>query len=130
MGSARRTVAVAVALLLVAGGCGALLNGPKQRVKITTLPPGANVTVDGRTLTSPCSVRLDRDRNHTVAVEMDGFGPAERELESVSDQAGLLWNCVLMLCIPQIWESGSRSQYRLEPDGVEVTLDPVGWSPR
>jgi hypothetical protein len=130
MGSAARTVTVLVACLLCTGGCGAFLNGPTQRVRITTIPPDATVKVDGRALTSPCSVRLDRDRDYTVKVELNGFSPAQRELQSVSDATGLIWNCVLFLCIPQIWEGGSPSQYRLEPSEVEVELDPVGWSPR
>jgi hypothetical protein len=130
MGSARRAIAAVVALLLVTGGCGALLNGPTQRVRITTIPPNVSVTVDGRTLTSPCSIRLDRDRDYTIKMEMNGFRPAQRDLQSVSDETGLLWNCILLLCIPQIWESGSASQYRLEPSEVDVELDPVGWSPR
>jgi hypothetical protein len=129
MVSAGRTIAV-VALLLMTGGCGAYLNGPTQRVKIMTLPPGATVTVDGRELTTPCRIQLDRDRDYTIKMEMAGFRPAQRNLESVSDGAGLMWNCILLLCIPQIWESGSPSQYRLEPSEVDVVLDPIGWSPR
>jgi hypothetical protein len=130
MGPATRAVAALVACLLCTGGCGAFLNGPTQRVRITSIPPDARVTVDGHTLSSPCSLRLDRDRDYTIKLEMDGFRPAQRELQSVSDETGLLWNCILLLCIPQIWESGSPSQYRLEPSEVDVELDPVGWSPR
>lgn len=117
-------------LAVAVAGCGAMLNGPSQRVKIWTVPPGARVTVDGRDVGSAGSVPLARDRDHTVVVDMAGFEPVQTQLLSVPDNTGMIANCLLLLCIPQIWEQDTASQYRLEPRQIDVYLDPVGWSPR
>lgn len=118
-----------VGVALACGGCGAMLNGPQQTVRIYTVPPGAKVTVDGEVYKSPARVTLERGRNYTVQAEMAGFSPATGKIRSKPDRFVLFGNC-LMLCIPQIWEGGDPSQYKFEPDEIEISLDPVGWSPR
>jgi hypothetical protein len=116
--------------MILSSGCGAILNGSDQRVRIVTVPPGAKVTVDGRELTSPAKVWLERDRDYTVIFEMNGFEPKQSELRSRRDKTGLMANCLCCLCIPQFWEAGTPSQYRLTPEELYVNLDPKGWSPR
>lgn len=121
------SVAAVVAFL---GGCGSLLNGPRQTVRITTVPPRARVTVDGWTMTSPASIDLDRSEDHRVTAELDGFEPARRTIESHPDFRPSLYNCLIALCIPQLWESERATHYRLEPEQLDIQLDPLGWSPR
>jgi hypothetical protein len=117
------------AVMLVCGGCGAMLNGPQQKVRISTIPPGAKVTVDGEEYKSPARVTLERGRDYTVTAEMAGFSSGTGKIRSEKDRFVIFGNC-LMLCIPQLWEGGEPSQYRFEPDEIEISLDPVGWSPR
>ena len=111
-------------------GCGAMLNGPVQLVKITTIPPGATVTVDGETMRSPARLDLERGREYPVEAERPGFELGAAEIRSYDDNYVILGNCLFFLCIPQIWESGTPLQQRLEPLEVEITLNPEGWSPR
>jgi hypothetical protein len=119
-----------VALQVAIGGGGGMVNGPTQHVKISTIPPGATVHVDGRQLRSPVYVDLVRDRHHEVSAQLNGFEEGWAQLESRPDDMVMFGNCVLFLCVPQIWESGAASQRRLEPPEVEITLNPIGWSPR
>ena len=126
----RHMSATALALVIFAAGCGTMMNGSRQRVRIKTVPPGAALTVDGRELTSPATVWLDRERDYTVLAEMNGFAPTQRELQSVSDPWMAAGNCLFFLCIPQLWESDDPSHYRLDPEELEVPMDPIGWSPR
>jgi hypothetical protein len=119
-----------LAVLTVLAGCGELVNGPTQQVKISTIPPGAMLTVDGRELASPARVELERQRHHTVAATLPGFEPAHAEINSSFDSAVVWGNCLLFLCLPQIWEGGRPSQHRLDPEDLEMTLNPIGWSPR
>lgn len=116
--------------MLAAWGCGALRNGSEQRVRVSTIPPGARVSIDGREITAPSWVTLRRDRDYRIHAELAGFQPAEAEIESREDRAVLVGNCLFFLCIPQLWEGGAPSQYRLEPDEVDLPLNPLGWSPR
>lgn len=118
-----------VAVVLACGGCGTMLNGPQQTVRIYTIPPGAKVTVDGETYKSPARVSLQRGRDYVVHAEMAGFSPGSGKIRSQPDRYVLFGNC-LMLCIPQLWEGGQPSQYKFEPDEIEISLDPTGWSPR
>jgi len=114
---------------MACSGCGAMLNGPQQKVRISTIPPGAKITVDGEVYKSPVRVTLDRGRDYTVQAEMAGFNPGIGKLRSETDRFVIFGNC-LLLCIPQLWEGGDPSQYKFEPDEIEISLDPVGWSPR
>ena|SRR3990170_4562964 len=125
-----RTLRLTVVVAVVLSGCGAMVNGPRQQVRITTVPPGARVTVDGQTVSSPAVFVLDRGRDYTVAAEFAGFSSARAELRSRTDRAVAIGNCVLFLCIPQLWERGKPSQSRLEPSELDLTLNPQGWSPR
>lgn len=120
---------LALSSVLLAG-CGAMVNGPTQHVKISTIPPGAALTVDGRRLSSPARVNLERGRNYSVSARMAGFEPGTAEIRSRADKGVKVGNCVFFLCVPQLWEAGKASQRRLEPQEVEITLNPVGWSPR
>ena len=118
-----------VAVVFLCSGCGAMVNGPEQKVRISTIPPGAQVTVDGEVYKSPVRVSLERGRDYAVKAEMAGFNPGSGKIHSEPDRFVIFGNC-LMLCIPQIWEGGTPSQYKFEPDEIEISLDPVGWSPR
>jgi hypothetical protein len=106
-----------------------MINGPQQKVRIWTVPPGAKVTVDGEEYKSPTNVTLDRGRDYVVRAEMAGFNPATGKIRSKPDRFVIFGNC-LLLCIPQLWEGGDPSQYKLVPEKFEISLDPVGWSPR
>lgn len=116
--------------LAATAGCGAIQNGSEQRVRISTVPPGARLLVDGRRVTSPAVVSLARDRDHVVEISMEGFTDATAHLASRRDGAVTLGNCLLLFCIPEIWESAAPAHYRLVPEEVDVTLNPTGWSPR
>jgi hypothetical protein len=119
-----------IGLALVPLACGGMRNGPTQMVRITTIPPGARVTVDGETFRSPGRVELDRGRDYEVRARMEGFEPTRKRIRSRPDRGVKVLNCAFFLCIPQLWEGGTPVQRRLVPDEVEVMLDPQGWSPR
>ena len=116
--------------LVLFAGCGAMVNGPTQNVKISTMPPGAAITVDGQHLSSPVRLDLLRGQDYSINASMPGFESATAEIHTYPDNSIVLANCVFFLCLPQLWESGSITQQRLSPEEVEITLNPIGWSPR
>jgi hypothetical protein len=119
-----------LAIALLQASCGAMVNGPMQSVGISTIPPGAELTVEGRTYRSPAQIELDRGRDYEVTARLDGFAAGTRRVHSRPDASVKVGNCLLFLCLPQLWEQGESSQRRLEPESIEIMLDPIGWSPR
>jgi hypothetical protein len=113
----------------LAAGCGAMLNGPHQTVRVSSTPPGVRVSFDGRKEKTPVSLSLARDRSYKLEFEMAGFESREVVIESLPDPKVRILNC-LLLCIPEIWEGGDATHFKLEPTVVDVSLDPIGWSPR
>jgi PEGA domain len=126
----KRGVCFLLGLALLQASCGALVNGSEQKVHVSTIPPGATVSIGGRTFRSPVSIELDRAQDHEVSARLDGFEPGAELIRSRPDGYVKLWNCLFFLCIPQLWEGGGPSQHRLEPEQLEITLNPTGWSPR
>jgi hypothetical protein len=51
-------------------------------VAISSTPPGATVTIDGRDAgyVTPCDVALDPDESHRVGLTLPGFAPVEMVL--------------------------------------------------
>jgi hypothetical protein len=80
----RRAVAVLLAGLslpaaqLLYPGCATMLNGPKQEVRVKSLPRGARVFVDGKEMgRTPVAFHLARWGFHRVRIELDGYEPYE-----------------------------------------------------
>jgi hypothetical protein len=65
----------AVALTLGAAGCATIVQGPHQRVAFETQPPGAIVRTHTQTCTTPCSLRLKRNRNLEAEIRKPGYEP-------------------------------------------------------
>jgi len=66
---------------LVFPGCATILNGPTQKVKFDSKPPGATVYLDGKDIgLTPKLVILSRFRSPRVRIEMAGFQPYELQL--------------------------------------------------
>lgn len=119
-----------VGLALLQVSCGTMLNGSKQSVRVSSIPPGATVEIDEQTYRTPISLELDRGRNYEVTAHMDGFEPSTDLIQSQPDSYVKFLNCIFFLCIPQLWESDEPCQHRLEPEQLELMLNPTGWSPR
>jgi hypothetical protein len=117
-------VLLSVALLFT--GCSAVES--HQTVRITTFPPGATVMVNGETGRSPVRFALDRSRDHTVRVELDGFSTRQLTIRSRS-RSKVTPADYLLLGIPLLFKGDAREHY-LDPATIDVQLDPAGWSPR
>ncbi|MCE9594933.1 MAG: PEGA domain-containing protein [Planctomycetes bacterium] len=61
-------------------------------VALSTSPPGARITVDGRDsgFLTPCVLDIDRD-DHTLDFELDGYQTASREVTSGGGVYVVLW---------------------------------------
>jgi len=60
-------------LAILLGGCATLFNRPSQQVPVHSLPPAAEVFVDGAYLgTTPITLQLERRSEHEVVVRLGG----------------------------------------------------------
>jgi hypothetical protein len=76
---------IAAGLLFVCSGCATIVTGggPDQKVRISSEPTGARVTVDGTVRgQTPLSVELTRKDDHQVKVEMAGYAAHEQTIKS------------------------------------------------
>jgi hypothetical protein len=72
---------VAMLFLPLLASCGAIINGSRQHVTITSEPPRAKVTVDNDTpVTTPATVNLRRKSSHRVRIELDGYQPYDMQI--------------------------------------------------
>ena len=114
------TAAFMVALAIAA--CASIIHGTHQDVGITSVPPGASVTVDniqyGKT---PVIAKLTRKDNHIVRIELPGYQAFDATLtRSVS---GWVWgNIVFGGLIGLAVDAISGGLYKLDPYQVQAAL--------
>ncbi|OGP10042.1 MAG: hypothetical protein A2048_10345 [Deltaproteobacteria bacterium GWA2_45_12] len=106
-----------VFVLFVTNSCATIISGTRQKVGISSDPVGASVTIDnqnqGRT---PLIVRLDRDDNHIVKIDLHGYQPYQTTLNKKLN--GWLFGNILfggVGVIGIIIDVVDGSMYRLKP---------------
>lgn len=111
-----------LATLLVASGCGTIVNGSNQDVSFVSTPIGATVTVDGMDLgATPTIVSLSRKSTHTVAFSLDGYQPQSMIINrSVSGWA--FGNILFGGLIGLVVDLSTGGMYKLTPDQVQMAL--------
>jgi hypothetical protein len=123
----------AVALTVVAlwtSGCAAIFNGTTETVRINTLPPGADVSVNGNYLgQGPIDVQVKRQSSTAVQVTKDGYQPGSVLVEHHAEAGWFLWDittCIIpvTLCIPVIVDAVSGAWFGID-DEYAVKLQPL-----
>lgn len=117
-----------VSLVAQVSGCAAIIRGTHQRVRVTSEPPDARVTIDGlHKLKTPASIKLRREDDHLVVVELDGYRREEATLESEVSGTGTVL-AVLGIFVWGIFEAVSvvtGSVFEIEPNRLHYVLEPV-----
>ncbi|MGH7893728.1 MAG: hypothetical protein ACREQL_03620 [Candidatus Binatia bacterium] len=96
----KREPLVLAAALALLSGCATLVHGPYQDVRIDSNPPGATATISAqlsergpafvdeqkeRKVTTPATVRLQRDNTYRVEIEKPGYKIASKQIRSEYD---------------------------------------------
>lgn len=121
----RRGVVLGTALAVLLYGCGTVINRTKQTVYLQSDPPGATAIINGVTrVTTPASVKLKRGKDHHISFEREGYQPTTAMIDR--ELSGWVWgNLLLGGLIGLAIDFGSGGAYKLEPETVMVTLQPV-----
>jgi len=104
-------------------GCATLLNTTTQEVEIKSNPPGARITIDNKKYgTTPQVVNLERKKDHTVKIEMDGYQVYETQI--TTKISFWFWGNIVNGLIPgMVIDMFTGSMNSLLPDSFEARLD-------
>ena len=119
---------VALAMLLAAGGCATVIKGSHQTVPMASVPPGADVLVDGTLVgQTPLKVEMKRKHDHLVTIQKTGYKP--ESIAVVKDVGGAVWgNIIAGGLIGWGVDASTGAQYNLTPKTVSVELKPASSS--
>ena len=107
---------VLISALLLTGGCGTLIDGTRQEVRISSVPAGASVFINNQSFgDTPTVVRLKRSSAYTLILEMPGYAPYEIKLDH-KIPARFWWRNIPLLGWGIDYVSGSL--YELSPKDI------------
>lgn len=116
----------AIALALCASGCATIVQGSYERVAFETEPAGATVRAYSQACTTPCSLRLKRNRNVEAEIRKPGYEP-ETVLIRYELDPWILGNIVFLPLAPLggVVDIVSGAGFQLYPEHVAIPLRPV-----
>jgi hypothetical protein len=122
----------AMVAAVVFSGCATVTRGTKDVLVIETDPPGATVTVAGRTGSTPTSFKLSRKFEGTVQISKDGYEPVTIQVNSrpsTAGGAGMAGNVLVGGLIGMGVDAGFGSTNDLYPNPIKVSLVRLGAMP-
>ncbi len=118
-----------LALILIcvrlAVGCGSIIHGQSQRIKISSNPESAGLWIDGvRIGVTPAEVTLKRKHDHFITLKKDGYKDITVMIESNISEwiIGNVWFAIWPGCLVDVAGGGA---YKLEPERVEIDMGKV-----
>jgi hypothetical protein len=116
---------------LFSAGCATIVSGGSQKVRLTSNPSGAMVTVDGSTqrATTPGEIVLPRNTSgYVLHFRKEGYEDSKQRLQSTMN--GWVWgNLVFGGLIGLIVDFSSGAANSLTPGAVHVEMKPGGGPP-
>ena len=116
---------LAIAGVFTLSACSTMINTTTQEVELKSNPPNAKITVDGKKFgTSPQVVNIDRNSDHVVKFELDGYEPYETQL--TRKMSWWFWGNDLNGFLPGMTiDYFTGSMYNLLPEQVATELTPA-----
>lgn len=119
------TIAAALGIVLVGGGCATIVHGASQQISVSSNPSEATVDVDGSgSYKTPTTVKLSRKRDHVLVFRKDGYSQQDVVVMHVVSGA-VAGNIIAGGLIGWGVDALSGAQYRLVPETVHVELKPL-----
>ncbi|MEW6775724.1 MAG: PEGA domain-containing protein [Bdellovibrionota bacterium] len=119
------TYLLLLCFLFTATGCATIVNGTKQKVKISSNPDGATIEIDGLDNgTTPATLKLKRkEETYEIIVKKAGYKAKKIRVEN--DMSAWVWgNFILGGIIGLVIDMVSGGGFKLEPNQINVTLEP------
>lgn len=120
----RTALAVIMSVCVVTASCSTITTGTTDVIKISSVPDGATVELDGRTYHTPVSVTLSRNKAYDVVIRKEGYLPAHRVISRVGNPATVA--NLLVGGVPGILaDQSTGAAFRLFPTDLRVDLVPA-----
>ena len=115
------TAPLFVFCLLLACGCGSLIRGNTQEVRIDSYPPGASGEVDGMSIQTPAKLMLSRNEPHTVVLRKEGYAEYRTEIATEFSSSPFVGDLIFW----HIFRSKglSAGSWRLKPEKVYASME-------
>lgn len=115
------TLALACALL---SGCGAILNGTTQGIRVESSPSGARVETApySGVYSTPTVITLDRKDRYTLTFSSPGYAPATVNIASYLSTGTLVADVLLTGLVGVLVDAISGGWCGLSPESATVTL--------
>lgn len=124
-------VSLAVILVNLGAGCGAMFNEPAPAIPVHVSPAGARIYVDGVYVAqAPSYVRLTAANPHVVQVAADGYEAQTIQVNSQANGGYIILDCLLILAliVPGIIalavDGGTGAWRTLDVQSLSVQLQP------
>lgn len=121
----RALVILIVGLCAVTAGCATMTSGTTDVIRISSIPDGATVEVDGRTYQTPISLTLPRTKSYDVVIRKEGYLPAHRVISRVGNTA-TEGNLIAGGIVGILTDQSTGAAFRLVPNDLKVDLVPAG----
>ncbi len=109
----------------MSSGCATIVNGKTQEISISTVPPGATVTIDGtQTLITPAKVELRRNKDYVLTFTKDGYQTQVIPITGVLS-GWLIGNLVFGGLIGGGVDAATGAGFTLTPEAVAIVLQPL-----
>jgi|GEM_PF-2978116 len=107
--------------LCLASGCGSLIRGNTQEIRIDSYPPGASGKVDGMSIQTPAKLMLSRNEPHTVILRKEGYAEYRTEINNEFSWPPFLTDLVFW----KLFQSKelSAGAWRLTPEEVYASME-------
>lgn len=114
--------AIVASIIISVVGCATIIQGPTQKVGISSVPGGASVSVDNKPLgVTPLFADLKRGETHVVSIELPGY--EKTQLTLTRSVSGWVWgNIVFGGLIGLAIDAISGSMYKLSPEQLSAEL--------
>jgi hypothetical protein len=125
-------VLLAVIVVNLGTGCGAMFNEPAPAIPVHVTPPGARIYVDGLYVAqAPSYVRLTAANPHVVQVAADGYEAQTIQVTSQANGGYIILDCLLILAliVPGIIalavDGGTGAWRTLDVQALSIQLQPA-----
>ena len=120
----RKSLCVTLMCSIFIAGCGSLVRGPTQQIGFTSDPPGAKLTIEGVTTTTPAYLTLERKGPHVAYFSKEGYEPQVFALKEGMSRWFLFGNLGIGGIPGWIIDGINGSMGELSPKNVYVILTP------
>jgi signal peptidase I len=107
--------------LCLACGCGSLIRGNTQEIRIDSYPPGASGEVDGMSIQTPAKLMLTRNEPHTVVLRKEGYTAHRTEINKEFSWSPFITDLVFWKVLRS--KGLSAGAWRLTPEEIYANLE-------